>query len=59
MEVQQNTFIIHPYEGYKITRQPICLNLNVCNQHNHMWGEEVNNRFQCTNLSWINKHFET
>jgi len=43
----------------KITRQPICLNFNVCNQHNHMWGEEVNNRFQCTNLSWINKHFET
>jgi len=23
-----------------------------------MWGEEVNSKFQHTNLSWINKHYE-
>jgi hypothetical protein len=59
IDVQPDTFIIHPYVGYKITRQSFYLNLNVCNHHNHMWGEEVNSKFQCTNLSWINKHFET
>jgi hypothetical protein len=56
MEVKQGTFKIHPYARYKITRQPFYFSYNVCNQHSHMWGEEVNSKFQRTNLSWINKH---
>jgi hypothetical protein len=44
MEVKQRIFNMHPNLGQEITRQPLYLNANICNEQNKMWGEEVNNK---------------